>query len=446
MDTKITACYTPLYGRENDILLDNPHRGFRLETYLDVATGHMLAGRDTDARKELDAYLERYAADRPRVVQVYFYLTAYRDRDLDDTAFLHMQKYFNHCRQKGICLLLRFAYVFHDNLWSQEDAVSEEQILRHIEQVQPLVEHNRDILFCLQAGFVGPWGEWSGGSPQNRRRILDYLLDHVPKDLFVMVRYVSVKNVLDPEDPRRAWVGYHDDYLTGGPHSWNSGGLPDTPAYHQLDEETAYLPVDGEMPWASDIADIDGMNLLRRLIRHHFSTLSIEHNYKESETGESLEKWKKVLINPSLVQEFGQPERKEWFQDADGNVIERSLYEYMRDFLGYHIAVTKAGFAEIGDQLHVTAELKNYGFSAPWGMRECLWVLMDENGCVLESQTACKPGDLQPGSAVISGAAFTLPTQSGLRIGLSLHDWGKGSARFANSCSFINGVNQLFIL
>ena len=440
---ELTSYVKPFYGAQNDRLLFNPCRGFRLETYLDVSSGRMLPGHEMDAIQALDACLKRYAPESPRVVQAYFYLTEYRNRELDKTAFMHMQTYFDHCRALGIRLLLRFAYVYHESRWAQEDADSEERIQMHIRQLQPVVEQNRDVLFCLEAGFVGPWGEWSGGAPQNRRRILDYLLDHVPSDLFVMVRYVSVKNVLDADDPRRAIVGYHDDYLTGGPHTWNSGGMPETREYQQLDEESPYVPIDGEMPWAAEMADIDGMYMLRRLVRHHFTTLSIEHNYKEPEALGSLERWKGIAVTPALLEELGQPICLEWFQSPDGRSMARSLFEYLRDFLGYHIVVREARCTVQKDGLSVHLALENTGFSAPWGMRDIRLALVDEKGMACDTRSICEIGELQPGCTITADVRFPLPAAAA-KVGVILRDFGNGFARLAVDGPFEKGANILF--
>jgi hypothetical protein len=33
-------------------------------------------------------------------------------------------------------------------------------MLRHIDQVSPLLHDNEDVIDALQAGFIGTWGEW----------------------------------------------------------------------------------------------------------------------------------------------------------------------------------------------------------------------------------------------------------------------------------------------
>ncbi len=67
-------------------------------------------------------------------------------------------------------------------------------ILGHIHQLEKVFLENRDVLYGVQAGFLGPWGEWHGsnwGDPpslQARRSVLFALLDAVPEPVTVHVR------------------------------------------------------------------------------------------------------------------------------------------------------------------------------------------------------------------------------------------------------------------
>ena len=69
-----------------------------------------------------------------------------------------------------------------------------DRILGHIRQLGKVFQENRDVLFGVQAGFLGPWGEWHGsnwGNPpslQARRTVLFALLDAVPEPITVHVR------------------------------------------------------------------------------------------------------------------------------------------------------------------------------------------------------------------------------------------------------------------
>ncbi|MDD6236812.1 MAG: DUF4874 domain-containing protein [Clostridiales bacterium] len=433
----------PLLGTELEKLSTNPNRGFRLESYLEVATGYAYPGSQKDAIQMLDGLLDvSYVTEKPQIVQVYFYLNGYQNRDLDSKSFYQMNRYLNHCRKRHLRILLRFAYIYDDRHWDELDAPTE-QILRHITQLEFFLQQNRDVLYCLQAGFLGPWGEWSGGAKQDRLTVLNHLLNHIPADLPVMVRYVWIKNVLPQHDPRRMNVGYHDDYIVSDPHQWNSCALIDSPYCAQMTGETPYLVVDGEMPWASDIRGIDGVKVVKRLAMHHFTSFSLEHNYHEDGGSYSLEEWKKIIVDMSFFQRNHLPCNPNWFSTRGGVILKRSIFDYIRDFLGYHILVESACVEQIGEFLEVSATLVNYGFAAPVAMKSCEFVLIDVADRVCAVRRACACAQLQPEKPVECRAFFPIVSGQKFHVGIRLIDAAGFGAHFANDLSFAHNINFL---
>jgi cell division FtsZ-interacting protein ZapD len=85
-----------------------------------------------DAIPMLLDLLTEYEPESPRVAQAYFYLTEYRDRDLDQTAIDNMNAYFQVCREQKITLALRFVYVYNQGRDYKQEVVSLEQMLRSV--------------------------------------------------------------------------------------------------------------------------------------------------------------------------------------------------------------------------------------------------------------------------------------------------------------------------
>jgi len=59
-------------------------------------------------------------------------------------------------------------------------------LLNHISQLSPVLTSNQDAILAVQAGFVGPWGEWHsstnfGDDLEGRRDVVGGLLDAVPE-------------------------------------------------------------------------------------------------------------------------------------------------------------------------------------------------------------------------------------------------------------------------
>ena len=128
------------------------------------------------------------------------------------------------------------------------------RILGHIDNLQPVLEENQDVIAAVQMGFVGIWGEnyytdYFGDSSGNgagflsnanwtdRKEVLARLLAAVPTSRMVQVRYPQKKQKFlygnaagtsaaasppitesqahDGSDIAR--IGFHNDCLLGGP-------------------------------------------------------------------------------------------------------------------------------------------------------------------------------------------------------------------------------------
>ena len=129
--------------------------------------------------------------------------------------------------------------------------------------------------------------------------------------------------------------------------------------------------------------------------------------------------------------------------NPDGKAIERSCYEYIRDFLGYHIAAKNAEISKAGRFTEIKLKLINYGFSAPHSMKSCDIVLLDKDNNIIAARPACKLSELQSGNEVTCETSFDGDISAAVRFGFSLKDYGNKGARLANDCEFINGVNIL---
>ena len=108
--------------------------------------------------------------------------------------------------------------------------------------------------------------------------------------------------------------------------------------------------------------------IAQRLAVDHFTSLSIAHNYKEDGKDYSLSSWKRQLVTPALLDQYKLPYQKSWFKDTNDNETSRSWYEYIRDYLGYRLAVK-----DISYQVNLT----NYGMAAPVLINKAELVLLN---------------------------------------------------------------------
>ena len=80
-------------------------------------------------------------------------------KDLDAEALSNIRKIFELMKAQGYKAILRFAYN-HAGLNTSRWPNPKQWILRHIEQLTPLLNEYIGQIVTMQVGFIGAWGEW----------------------------------------------------------------------------------------------------------------------------------------------------------------------------------------------------------------------------------------------------------------------------------------------
>ena len=141
-------------------------------------------------------------AEGKTLMYVGFYLTEFINGDISKAYLDMIQTSFDALREAGIKCVLRFAYQNSESAKPWDPTV--EVTLRHVAQLKPLLQKNADVIFVLQAGFVGVWGEWyytdhfnmnprSDADYKPRRQLADALLDALPESRQVALRTPQFK-------------------------------------------------------------------------------------------------------------------------------------------------------------------------------------------------------------------------------------------------------------
>lgn len=402
--------------------LRNPERGWRIETLIADfdgqggwgPSGHLVKVMPpafSDQHWILDA--ERYEPDGLTIAQTYCYLTKFLDAPISEEKLAALQKSLDDVRARGFKALLRFAY---ERDMSREKGPTLETILAHMEQLAPIIQKNADVIYVLQAGFVGAWGEWhsSGkGLEQDHKAlaaIVAKLLDVLPKERMTQLRVPKYKRWVLGDLPLDAYtfldeaqahsgtplarIGFHNDGFLANNNcggTWTEPPLfsqPGNPEFDFMTKESAFVPVDGELFWSDVGGKVEGLRAAVRMRLHHYATFSIAHSYSEREGKRfSIDDWITTPITLAQVNEAKLPVSNGYFQDTQGNEVSRTQFEYIRDHLGYRIELQKALFPremKATDKLDVNIELINRGFSTLHNPRPVYLVLIDDNRCVAE--------------------------------------------------------------
>ena len=252
----ITVNYTP----DNTTIFRNPERGFTEENSRKVSEDKPNVVKGNVSSSWGNNY-------KMSLMVVLYNFNYFKAQDLPEKVLKGFDEDMAELRNYGLKCVLRFAYT---ETTSDKVDATPDWVERHLEQLKPHLEQNADVIYVVEAGFVGVWGEWYytsnyGNESQHmnakRRRVVDALLMNVPQDRFVLFRYPMIKTeYFGDETPLtsleafsgsdRARMGCHNDAFLnewGNDGTYASDDLSDDPAVREyIAKETMYVPNGGE--------------------------------------------------------------------------------------------------------------------------------------------------------------------------------------------------------
>ncbi|MBQ1874804.1 MAG: DUF4874 domain-containing protein, partial [Paludibacteraceae bacterium] len=187
------------YTVDDTSIFPNPERGFTEElcgeTKLSDSKNHVIKPEedwffDTEDPENADRKTQT-------LVVTMYYLYNYMSKDLSAKLLQGFDEDMQVLRNHGFKCVLRFAYD-----WNSKKDADLDHVKRHIAQLKPYLEKNKDVIYVIEAGFVGQWGEWYysqhfGNETQeltaDRRQVLEAMLDACPEGRFLLVRYPLIK-------------------------------------------------------------------------------------------------------------------------------------------------------------------------------------------------------------------------------------------------------------
>ena len=128
-----------------------------------------------------------------------YYLTDYMECDIPQAFLDRLDQNMSALREGGAKVVLRVSYKSDDSESAQPWDATPQWVSRHIDQLAPYLQKNSDVILCMQAGFIGVWGEWYYTSNFNfqpttdadyepRWQVLEHLLQVLPEDRQVALR------------------------------------------------------------------------------------------------------------------------------------------------------------------------------------------------------------------------------------------------------------------
>lgn len=292
----------------------DPGRGFYRHTERRTAA---------EASPEVGQLRAWRAAGQTLVMRV-CYLGEFREVALSETYLEGLARDFSAIREAGMKAVVRFAYASSMEQPGQRQA-GEEIVQGHIVQLAPVLAENADVLHCVQAGFIGAWGEWHAVHPDFRaadgslapepcRRLIAALLEAVPEPVFLQVRTPSQKMMLFADGlPGAERVGHHNDCFLASAN--------DVGTYRDFDGEMAWLEQETErLPMGGETCGVNpprssGASALREMERLHFNYLNLNYH------PDVLEGWRSDGVFDEIAARLGHRLRLDNAEEGPAGVV-----------------------------------------------------------------------------------------------------------------------------
>jgi hypothetical protein len=339
---------------ESDEIIANPERGLFSQSYFTSA----------DLNTHAEAAIinnQRSAADKMTLYLHSYYLTDYMESDIPQAFLDRLEINMNALRNGGGKVVLRFSYKSSMERSDQPWNATAEWIHRHIDQITPYLQKHADVIYCVQCGWLGSWGEWyytDSGFKMNpskdedfvpRWEVLEHMLRAVPESRQVALRtpaykmrYLSMhgdtaSTPLSKEEAYQNTIkaricGHNDCFVSSATDVGTYSG-PTTRDFWA--EDTKYTIMGGET--CEKAYQSDGANALNEMERYHWSYLN--RAYRETVTGM-------------------------WRSDGTMSIMLKRL--------GYRLVLDKAILPpspKAGKKYEAWFLLRNVGFAAPMNKR-----------------------------------------------------------------------------
>ncbi|GAB1397869.1 MAG TPA: DUF4874 domain-containing protein [Saprospiraceae bacterium] len=364
---------TVLYKPSTEVIA-NPGRGLYKYSITDEEYSSVVGYNNL-----APAFLTEWKNSPDKITVVYrtFLLSSFIDKDINPVYLDNIRTDFDHVRQAGMKIIVRFSY--SDTQDNAPQQPKKYRILSHISQLSSVLNQNKDVIFSVQAGFIGTWGEWyytnsdefgtqgiiSPTQWANRKEVLDSLLAATHPDIALQVRTVAIKKYLYgdlPLTPATAYqsspqarIGFYNDAFL---NDWGDQGTFEvkeqcdnpltTDDYEFLANESKYLPLSGET---------NGLNPCDGGLRTKGSNALFEMNDSH---------WSSINRD---------------YHPAFWNNMDDSVYQEMLRSLGYCFVLIKSTVDVQQDNFNIELEIKNQGYARAFDRRPVFLVLENtENG------------------------------------------------------------------
>ncbi len=357
----------------------NPERGFHRYTHLRGLT----AGQVSGLRAQGQSLILGLAI-----------VDDYIDKDFDTALFNELQAGFDVARNEGLKINFRLYYTAQ----SYADPPLQ-RMLDHINQLDGIFDANADVINVVEAGFIGPWGEWHSstlGNPpavSNMQAVLFELLSVLPQERMVSIRRPMFRRQIYGDNATLNTVnafsgsnlsrtGYHNDAFVS---SDTDLGTYVDPGWSRQDElayagnESRFTPFGGESSWHSplhELTNCDNSTCELEMLRANY--------LNDGWYGPVLDRWESQGCLDEIKRRLG--------------------YRFVMRALEISEQVKPGGI------LHLVITMENVGFGSLFNPRD-VELILQKGDTVYVADIDADPRRWEPGQTIEYDGYFRIPAQ-----------------------------------
>lgn len=284
-----------------------------------------------------------------------------KDLELTDIALAGLNQTLANIKESGGSVILRFAYDDHFN-GNKDKEPSLTMILKHIEQLKPVFETNKDVISYIELGLFGPYGEMHTSkicTTENVSQAIDAMLESAPEEIKIGVRtpkYYTEWAKIDRskiDDPSNITKKGTKAYRIGLYNDGYLGSETDLGTYANRTKEIAWLEQQakhtlygGEV--VANYATGTPLNTVAYMSQEAFKTHTSYLNIE----------WNNTVINSW--------KNTEKYNGEDKLYVGLSGFQYIDNHLGYRFVLRKSEVVnkiEANENVRLKLEIENVGFA-----------------------------------------------------------------------------------
>lgn len=330
---------------ESTETIRNPERGFYKLVQVELSTDK----EDIEAFEEEIQDIETQDTD-VSIISFQLNLKNYvTNTKIGSQKLQEIQNYFDIMRKHGYKVIFRVVY---DSEGKENPEPEFDQILEHIDMLKDIYANNEDILYLIEAGYLGAYGEWHDGKYDEdktyRNQIIKKLLEVVPSSVTINLRKPS----------------FIQDFTTEE--------LNENNAFSEIDVARLGLHNDGYLASETDYGTFEAEEREESLLYQHNITKYTAFGGESTKSESKYNNFENAIQDMRyrhctyLNKTYDREVKEKWRQSiyySDVDVYSgQNGFKYIQDHLGYRFVLKGVNLSQEKNKQKIDIQLENTGF------------------------------------------------------------------------------------